>query len=154
MKKAMGFLLAVLMLASFTSAQECRQPVSKTANPAVEIGMVGATAGIDLATKNRTWGGGWNQTGAIAGEVVRTRSNERINNRQADSQDYATCEYNRTARESSRNAAAVEIYRTAAETGTSGTVFVQNGQVSADVRSNEPRSNPGQTPSGFAQRRK
>ena len=41
MKKLMGFILAVLMLASAASAQECRQPVSKTANPAVEIGMVG-----------------------------------------------------------------------------------------------------------------
>lgn len=153
MKKAMGFLLASLLLVSTASAQECRQPQSKTANPAVDLVLVGGTAGIDLATRGRTWGG-WSQTGRVAETVIWTRSDERKVNRQADSQDYATCKNAETTQVISANSTAAEVYRTASEYGTSGTVSVQKGQISADVRPAEPRSNPGQTPSGFAQRRK
>ncbi len=152
MKKAMGFLLVSLLLANTASAQECRQPVSKTANPAVDLVLVGGTAGIDLATRGRTWGG-WSQTGRVAETVIWTRSNERINSRQADSADYATCKNAETTQVISANSTAAEVYRTASEYGTSGTVSVQKGQISADVRQNKGNANRGTNERDYAPRK-
>jgi hypothetical protein len=66
-------------------------------------------------------------------QIEQTRSNERINDRWATSQDTQTIVWGGVATEQSRNATAEGIYRTSAEHGTSGSVSVKDGRVEASV---------------------
>ncbi len=86
------------------------------------------------------------QASSVVIAVHTNRTQERIAERQADSWDRQTASQERIARdqisaqvEMDRNRTAAEVYRTAAETGRSGDVYMKNGQVSARL---DPHDRP------------